>query len=207
MSASSDLGVLLARSFRALRDLFIYLLPGGTFLALLCCAMAEHGEAWAWPDQLPGWLGAALVLGACYIAGTFLTILAHIATSALYPPHGLSRGQAVAQQVGAAPRTPERVTEDLRLRHHFPGLFEESDRLRLIADFRLSLAMALLLGGLILATHARDEHGGVHGILAMLGGALLFLNARSGFAVAQAELEATRRAALNLPQPPPGKAD
>ncbi|HJW09651.1 MAG TPA: hypothetical protein VJ483_08465 [Holophagaceae bacterium] len=198
MAASSDFSVFLARSVKALRDLFIYLLPGGTFLALLAHVSGgysgEHGS-------LPAWLVAAVFLGACYIAGTFIAILTHLLVAALFPPPDLPRLRAMGQQLGLKPPASPAAAEELRLRFHFPALFEEADRLRLIADFRLSLAGALLLGGAVLMLHVGEGQWAIHEGLILLGGLLLLLNARSGEAVAAASLDATREAARALPAP------
>jgi hypothetical protein len=200
MSASPDISVFLARSFRALRDLFIYLLPGATFLALASHAAGHHP---GWPADAPAWFLATVLLGACYIAGTFITILAYLLVSAVFPRPGVSRTRAMGQQLGLPPEPSATAVEDLRLRHRFPALFEECDRLSLIAGFRLSLASALLAGGALMLAHALkgEGAGASHGLLALLGGVILFLNARSGQAVAAGALAAARETARGLTPP------
>src|SRR5690349_16737209 len=97
MSESPEISVFLARSFRALRDVFIYLLPGGAFLALL---LAASDQGFHLPEE-PGWLVAALLLAACYIAGTFIAVFTYTLLAVLFPPKDATRLQALLRQFGA----------------------------------------------------------------------------------------------------------
>jgi len=121
----------LLKGFLILRDVFGYAFPGAIFLGIGILSKRidpQKLRAAYLSYPLPLWAIAALVIVTCYAIGNILAAIAYM-------------------RWNWSPSSPTSVTAarlDARLR--YPALLVEADRREIIAMFRGSTGMALLLG-------------------------------------------------------------
>jgi hypothetical protein len=144
-------------SFLLLRDFFGYLIPGAVFVFLIQRDLTDYATG-AFGSKY-AWLGTAVVVVACYVAGNVLVALGY----AIYTPVNFIAKRvckepkaAAVEEKTCAERSKaakdKRIAEAADLLFHrylYPALFNERDRRATINILRIGLAMALLVGGAI----------------------------------------------------------